>query len=59
MGTVISHPRFAVAPVKNPPIRKGPKPKGTAGSMLRKGNAIGSAACACVSRNWRACTRES
>jgi hypothetical protein len=28
-GCVVSHPRFAAAPVKNPPMRKGPKPKGT------------------------------
>lgn len=36
-GNVVSHPRFAAVPVKNPPMRKGPKPRGTAGFYAARG----------------------
>jgi hypothetical protein len=36
-SNVISHPRFAAVPVKNPPMRPGPKPKGTSGYYAARG----------------------
>ena len=36
-SNVVSHPRFAAVPVKNPPMRKGPKPRGTASFYAAKG----------------------
>ena len=36
-NNVVTHPRFAAVPVKNPPMRKGPKPKGCASYYAAKG----------------------
>lgn len=36
-NNVISHPRFAAVPVKNPPMRRGPKPAGTSGFYAAQG----------------------
>ena len=36
-SNVVTHPRFALVPVKNPPMRKGPKPPGTTGFYAAKG----------------------
>jgi hypothetical protein len=34
---VVSHPRFATELVKNPPMKKGPKPRGTASFYAARG----------------------
>lgn len=36
-NNVVTHPRFAAVPVKNPPMRKGRKPPGTAGFYAAQG----------------------